>query len=147
GILRVGLLSGCAVEGLEEAAGAARPGAGSADDEVYQRQGDRREGSNHQSLRARGRGSREGWIEGRDEASEASGARGIEGEVSQGTKVQARVRSADAGSAKGIPVSLRPGEAVQDADRADREGDVCDLRRKRVAGAAFSHGNRRGRMT
>jgi len=39
--------------------------------------------------------------------------------------------------AKGIPVSLRPREAVWDTDRADREGDACDLRRKRVPGAAI----------
>jgi uncharacterized protein YdeI (YjbR/CyaY-like superfamily) len=51
--------------------------------------------------------------------------------------VQARVRGADAGSAKGIPVSLRRREAVWDADRADREGDACDLRRTRVPGAAI----------
>jgi len=67
-----------------------------------------------------------------------SGARGIEGEVSQGSAVQARIRGADAGSAKGIPASLRPREAVQDADRADRKGDACDFRRQRAPGAAIS---------
>src|SRR5262249_19352007 len=44
---------------------------------------------------------------------------------------------ADAGSAKGIPVSLHGREAVWDADRADREGDACDLQRTRVLGAAI----------
>ena len=66
-----------------------------------------------------------------------SRARGVEGEVPQRSAVQARVRGADAGSAKGIPVSLRRREAVRDADRADREGDACDLRRTRVPGAAI----------
>ena len=71
GILRAGLLSGCAAEGPEEAAGAARADAGSAGDEVHQRQGDRREGGDHQGLRARGRGGREGRTEGRDEAAQS----------------------------------------------------------------------------
>ena len=66
-----------------------------------------------------------------DEAPRVSRARGVEGEVPQRPAVQARVRGADAGSAKGIPVSLRRREAVWDADRADREGDACDLRRTR----------------
>src|SRR5215469_14662941 len=136
-ILRVGLLSGCAAEGPEEAAGAARAGAGSAGDEVHQRQGDCDEGGHHQGLRTRGRGGREGRNEGRDEAPRASRARGVEGEVPQRSAVQARVRGADAGSAKGIPVSLRRREAVWDADRADREGDACNLRRTRVPGAAI----------
>ena len=66
-----------------------------------------------------------------------SRARGVEGEVPQRSAVQARVRGADAGSAKGIPVSLHRREAVWDADRADREGDACDLRRTRAPGAAI----------
>src|ERR1700730_11482527 len=136
-ILRVGLLSGCAAEGPEEAAGAARAGSGSAGDEVCQRQGDYDEGGHHQGLRARGRGGREGRNEGRDEAPRVSRAGGVEGEVPQRSAVQARVRGADAGSAKGIPVPLRRREAIWDADRADREGDACDLRRTRVPGAAL----------
>ena len=66
---------------------------------------------------------------------------GVEGEVPQRSAVQARVRGADAGSAKGISVSLRRREAVWDADRADREGDACDLRRTGVPGAAIDREN------
>jgi hypothetical protein len=51
--------------------------------------------------------------------------------------IQACVRSADAGSAKRIPVSLRRCEAVCNAERADREGDACYLRRTRVPRAAI----------
>src|SRR5215475_9669453 len=137
-ILRVGLLSGCVAEGPEEAARAARAGSGSAGDEVHQRQGDCDEGGHHQGLRARGRGGREGRNEGRDEAPRVSSSRGAEGEVPQQSTVQARLRGADARSAKGIPVSLRQREAVWDADRADREGDACDLRRTRVPGASIN---------
>lgn len=53
------------------------------------------------------------------------------------TLLDLRGPAADAGSAKGIPVSLRRREAVWDVDRADREGDACDLRRTRVPGAAI----------
>ena len=81
----------------------------------------------------------EGRIEGRDKAARVARARGVEREVPQRSAVQARVRGADAGSAKGIPVSLHRREAVCDADRADREGDACDLRRTRVPGAAIGH--------
>src|SRR4029077_18306940 len=136
-ILRVGILSGCAAEGHEEVAGAARAGSGSAGDEVHQRQGDCDEGGRHQSLRARGHGGREGRNEGRDEAPRISRARGVEGEVPQRSAVQTRVRGADAGSAKGIPVSLRRRETVWNSDRADREGDACYPRRTRVPGAAI----------
>src|SRR6185437_5506315 len=84
-----------------------------------------------------GHSGREGRNEGRDEAPEVSRARGAEGEVPQRSAAQARVRGADARSAKGIPVSLRRREAVRDQDRADREGNACDIRRTRVSGAAI----------
>src|SRR6185437_8020651 len=84
-----------------------------------------------------GHSGREGRNEGRDEAPEVSRARGAEGEVPQRSAAQARVRGADARSAKGIPVSLRRREAVRDPDRADREGNACDIRRTRVSGAAI----------
>ena len=41
------------------------------------------------------------------------------------------------GRQRGYLISLRRREAVWDADRADREGDACDLRRTRVPGAAI----------
>lgn len=82
-------------------------------------------------------GRRESRKEGREKAARAARARGVDGEISQRSQVQACVRGADAGSAKGVLVSLRRCEAVGDADRADREGDACDLRRARVSGAAI----------
>src|SRR5205085_6827105 len=83
-----------------------------------------------------GRGGREGGKKGRDKAARASRARGAEGEVPQGSEVQARVRVTDAGAATGLPVPLRRREAVSDADRPHREGDARDLRGTRVSGAA-----------
>ena len=135
GVLRAGLLSGRPAEGSQEGAGAARPGTGRARDEVHQRERNHGEGGDHQGLRARGHRSREGWAA--DEAEEDlgfSGSRGVERAVPKGPAFQARLRGADAGAAEELPLPLCGGQAVGDADGANRKGDARDLRRQRVPG-------------
>jgi hypothetical protein len=58
--------------------------------------------------------------------------------VPKGPAFQARLRGADAGAAEELPVPLCRGQAVGDADRANRKGDARDIRRQRLPGETLS---------
>ena len=76
-------------------------------------------------------------VEKADEAKEdvgLSGSRGAERAVPKGPALQARLRGAHSRAAEELPVPLCGGQAVGDADGANRQGDARDLRRPRIPG-------------
>src|SRR5262249_45929338 len=121
-------LSGCPAEGPEKSARPTWQGARRARDEVHERERDQSEGADGQGVRARGHRGREGWTANETEADVGlSRSRRADGEVPNGRAVQARFGGADARAAAGLPVPLCRGEAIGDANGANRKGDARDI--------------------